>query len=63
MKLCLRCGYTEGDDFPPYDPYGFDDWGCADWGIDGEPEFRIFGEAEGHCPRCGANNSDWVEGW
>jgi len=63
MKLCLRCGYTGGDDFPPYDPYGFDDWGCADWGIDGEPEFRIFGEAEGHCPRCGANNSDWVEGW
>ena len=22
MKLCLRCGYMEGNDFPAHDPYG-----------------------------------------
>lgn len=52
----------EGDDFPPYGPYGYDEWGCLDWGIDGAPEFRVTGEAEGKCPRCGATGEDWVEG-
>lgn len=59
MKLCLVCGYTEGGDYPPRDPYG-DEYG-PDWGIDGPPEFRVFGEADGSCPRCGATG-DWVEG-
>lgn len=60
MRVCLRCGYVEGEDAPQ--PYGWDEQGCPDWGIDGAPELRIDGEAEGRCPKCGASGEDWVEG-
>ena len=60
MKVCLNCGYTEGDSL--FEPYGYDEQGCPDWGIDGAPELTIYQEAEGKCPRCGASGEDWVEG-
>ena len=63
MKLCLRCGYMEGNDFPAHDPYGHDECGCPDWGVDGTPEIKIYGNAEGKCPKCHATGDDWVEGF
>ena len=59
MRVCLRCGYTEGE--APH-PYGWNEGG-PDWGIDGAPEFKIENEAPGRCPRCGASGEDWVEGY
>jgi len=61
MKLCLKCGYVEGDDIPV--PYGYDKWGCPDWGIDGPPEIKICENAKGECPKCHATDDDWVEGF